>query len=52
LEDSPNASFTYHYEGESVKSTIDEDRIKNYALRVGIGSNNKKWKDGSLAGPL
>jgi hypothetical protein len=52
LEDSPNARFTYHYEGEYFKSTIDEYRIKNYALRVGIGSNNKKWKDGSLAESL
>jgi hypothetical protein len=47
-----NGSFTYHYDGESVKSTIDEDKIKHYALRAGMGAMTKKLKDSCMGGPI
>jgi hypothetical protein len=35
-----------------VKSTIDDDKIKHYVLRAGLGGTSKKLKDSYMCGPL
>jgi hypothetical protein len=49
MEDDPNSIITHDYDGEQLKSVQNEDKIKHYSLRTGIGPGNKKYKDNGLA---